>query len=674
MKPVVGQAEGADAGHVARSGLEADEYLTAEKGSPPLAHATKYRPDIDGLRAISVVAVILFHLSPRHAQGGGIGVDVFFVISGYLIGGIILSSLDQGKFSFRQFYLRRLRRIFPAFAVMALTTFVFSLWFLYPDDLKKYSLSALWALACSSNIFFFNNTDYFSNNSNAPLLHTWTLGVEEQFYFFFPILAVGCVYLLGKRRIAPMLAILFVVSLVISQLQVPLHSAAAFYLLPSRAWELMVGVIAARLPAKFVRGGQWQLSAAIVGLVLVVGSLIFLDPARNFPGLKAIPPCVGAALLIVSGERKLTFVHQLLALPPMRLVGLASYSLYLWHWPVIIFLMNYYVGKLTIGGMVQAVLISAALGFLSWRFVETPWRSPAVPTRRLLTSCAVLAATILACFSSVAIFNGYPGRIPAKALALDAAQSAAAAYTMPKAHCFLVGYEKLKDYNAAACLKKATDRPNWLLVGDSHAAMLYGGLIKAYPGVNFLTAVSYGCDVRIDAQADGTPCNDLMHSIFSQYLPTSNLTGVILVSRWTIVDPARLTALSASIHARGQQFVVIGPSPEYSVPVAHILAEAERRGDPALATRTLLPGLWGIDQRLRNIAASAHFAYLSPMTAMCPDHVDCVLSDGKGIPLYFDHTHYTDVGALSLLAHLASIDPTQGYALGNSLGVPKAAH
>jgi peptidoglycan/LPS O-acetylase OafA/YrhL len=329
-------------------------------------HFLKYRPDIDGLRAISVFSVILFHISPRHFPAGGIGVDIFFVISGFLIGKIIIEGIASDSFTYRDFYLRRIRRIIPAFLVCVIASTIAAIAILYPSEIQTFSLSALAALGCGSNIYFFYNSGYFESNSSwFPLLHTWTLGVEEQFYFVFPVIVIALSKYWKRRGVVIALSGLLLVSFAISQFQVTAAPSAAFYLLPSRGWELMIGVLANFVP-KISRIGL-RSALAILGLVLIGYALIYTRPENGFPGVYAIAPCLGALAILISGVDGGSPLHRLLGIWPMRLVGLASYSLYLWHWPIIVFYRyDRLMGNLRPLDALIVLIVIFIAGFLSW--------------------------------------------------------------------------------------------------------------------------------------------------------------------------------------------------------------------------------------------------------------------------------------------------------------------
>ena len=288
-----------------------------------------YRADIDGLRAISVLAVIAFHLNGS-LPGGYTGVDVFFVISGFLIGGIVIGEVDEGRFSFITFYERRVRRILPALITTLIASSIAAYLLLGPSELLPFAKSAVAALLSAANIYFYATSGYFQANAiDVPLLHLWSLGVEEQFYLFFPLIVVA-VARFRRSALLPLLIAAGIVSLVWSQRELSLHPQAAFYLLQGRAFELTIGIVLLFLSRP--RMASWL---AAGGVVLLVASMMALNENTAFPGFAALAPCVGTALIIWCADG--TLIGRGLSVRPLVYLGKISYPLYLAHWPFIVF-------------------------------------------------------------------------------------------------------------------------------------------------------------------------------------------------------------------------------------------------------------------------------------------------------------------------------------------------
>ncbi len=335
---------------------------------------SSYRSDVDGLRAVAVSLVIFYHLGFGLFPGGFIGVDIFFVISGFIITRLILRDAENQNFSLLDFYARRFRRILPALISVITFTLAFGYWFLFPDDYLDLAKSAVFSAFSIPNLFFFWNTGYFDQDAELmPLLHLWSLGIEEQFYLVWP----GLILLLARRSPSALTYILIILigaSFSASVLELGSDPKAAFFLPHFRVWELSLGALIAVLPIRL----SSKLSAITIsslGLVLIIAPALLLSSTSKFPGFAAIAPTVGTALVIISGNKNRHGLNIVLSTRPFVLVGLLSYSLYLWHWPVIVFWRHYFNGRNftpTEGGVI--LVITCILAFISWRWIETPVR------------------------------------------------------------------------------------------------------------------------------------------------------------------------------------------------------------------------------------------------------------------------------------------------------------
>ncbi|WP_449465783.1 acyltransferase family protein [Stenotrophomonas humi] len=342
-----------------------------------------YRPDIDGLRAIAVLSVIVYHINRSFMPGGFVGVDIFFVISGFLITGNIWSEMSKGKFSLLNFYVRRIHRIYPAFAVVTMVTLLIGSFLLLSSDLVRLARSAFWAALSIPNVYFWKylDTSYFAAAAEQePLLHMWSLGVEEQFYFIWPAtLLVLCAATKRNKLLIVTLAILAgLASFAYAQTFLSAAPKFTYYMLPARAGELLLGAVTALLLPGKVTGcdglNRWVTEmCSIAGVALIGCSLIFLNHFSEFPGVNSIWPCLGAVLLIVAGQRGAWFSRSVLSLQPVVYIGLISYSLYLWHWPVLAFI-RYFYGEVSIGTGIFSVFFMLMAAWLSYRYVEIPFR------------------------------------------------------------------------------------------------------------------------------------------------------------------------------------------------------------------------------------------------------------------------------------------------------------
>jgi len=341
-----------------------------------------YRPDIDGLRALAVLAVVVFHFNKQWLPGGFVGVDIFFVISGYLITGIISKEVSRGEFSFVEFYMRRIRRILPAAFFLIFATTLFGIAFMVPIDARDLASSAIASIFSVANIYFWKYLDvgYFAASSDlVPLLHMWSLGVEEQFYLLWPALLI-ILYRAGGRTAIIFAAILIAAaSILYGESKLVSDPKFAYYMLPSRAGELLIGSLA-YFASEVWKDRISQLTAqtlAVFGIAAVVLSISFISETGGFPGLISLLPSVGVAVVIFAGAAGKNIVSSVLSFRPFVLVGLVSFSLYLWHWPILAFY-RYAYGQPTGGGYLICGGLLVLTTLISYYLVEVPFRRPGV--------------------------------------------------------------------------------------------------------------------------------------------------------------------------------------------------------------------------------------------------------------------------------------------------------
>lgn len=422
-----------------------------------------YRPEIDGLRAISVVAVLLFHCNSL-LPGGFVGVDVFFVISGYLITRLLLRDIDRETFSIGDFWERRVRRILPALAFVLLPVFIAGYFILLPADFSELGQSTLAQAIICANVFFWRAGGYFAGPSELkPLLHTWSLAVEEQFYVFYPLLLVWiCRY--WRKRVIWILSIGFVVSFIANIVLIDRSASATFYLLPTRAWELLAGCIIAAGSFKGLRKREWLAeSFSWSGLLLIFYACFFFSAKTQFPGYAAIVPILGSSLFIVGNTDRLTSAGKLLAFRPMVAVGLISYSLYLWHWPILAYL-RYMINDVNVAMLLLGCFFSAALATASYFLVEQPFRKKnLLATRTSLFGVAGCYIALLVIAGGIAWqTGGFPNRFDASVAELtrDATHNGSEYQrTTPQ----------LKNRGFAVIGDSSKEKFDFLLAGDSHA-------------------------------------------------------------------------------------------------------------------------------------------------------------------------------------------------------------
>ena len=385
--------------------------------------ATRHRSDIDGLRALAVLPVVLFHAEISGFSGGFVGVDVFFVISGYLITFILLRSLDREEFSLAKFYERRIRRILPALVAMSAITALVAICVLPPRDLQSFGKSLVATALFYSNFHFSTLLGYFdAPASMLPLLHTWSLGVEEQFYIVWPIALYFAYRLkLTRNALTILVTILLITSLAYAQVKSTGHNADRYFYLPqSRAWELMIGALLA-LGVFPQLSAKWQRDlAGLAGIVMIVIAITMFDADTPFPSLWTLVPCVGAVLVIWAGGSGDNAGSRLLSWSPLVFVGLISYSLYLWHWPIFVFagLMSEH-GISTVQSL-ALIALSLVAATVSWRLIEQPYRktpqeSQSSPRPYLIGGLGAVAA-MAAVGIAMNVTIGLPGRLDAEVL------------------------------------------------------------------------------------------------------------------------------------------------------------------------------------------------------------------------------------------------------------------
>lgn len=638
----------------------------------------KYRPDIDGLRAVAVLSVLFFHSGFGIFSGGYVGVDVFFVISGYLITTIIVREIAAGDFSIRAFYERRFRRILPALVAVVLASLIVGCLLLPPDSVVELGRSAVATALFSSNIFFYMESGYFDAPAELkPLLHTWSLAVEEQYYIFFPLLLMFLARF-GQRHYLAGLLVLGLASFMASVLLTASQPSLAFYLIPTRAWELFLGSVLALhvLPAPTARPVREVLTFG--GLALIVYSVFAFDAATVFPGSAAAVPTLGAALVIYAGLGGGSVVAAALSWRPVVFIGLISYSLYLWHWPVIVYTKLLTVHEPSTTVIAAMIAVTFVLSILSWRYIETPLRVGEIlrkPGSLLKASFMASLAIIVIGWSLVAA-DGLPGR-----------------YEVYFPEAFDTEHQRWDD------CKKVSDRlasgrglcslgadggnAQFILWGDSHAESLASGidLSAKGAGVTGVFATESACAPLLHIERPGRRKCELFNIAMLEYIAEHpELETIILVGRWSLLangtrykkesgEPVQLRdtltgegatpsnevlfelGLRRTVSAladMGKRVVIVETVPEvgFEVPSAYLIAELTGRNVQTLIAPTVE------EYGARNAVANSVFASLSdsgaveiisPATALCDEKICAVTA--RGVPLYRDSNHLSTFGA-----------------------------
>jgi len=635
----------------------------------------KYRADIDGLRAIAVVPVMLFHLGIAGFGGGYVGVDVFFVVSGYLITSIIAAEVEAGTFTLVGFYERRIRRILPALTVVTAASVPVAMIVLVPAHLENFGQSVIATAAFVSNFFFYLEDGYFEGPAELhPLLHTWSLAVEEQFYLIFPLLLLGLSrFTISFRKVLLALALL---SFGFSSWQVYANPTAAFYLLPSRFWELLLGgLLALYSPALKPASATASLSS-ILGLTMIGFSVVAFSQATVFPGPSALIPCLGAALVIYGGLST-NPINDALGTPALRWTGLLSYSLYLWHFPLIVFTRHLIVRPFSGLEAVLLLLTTAVLALVTRRFVEQPFRQR--PHRIERQALYRYAGVTFAFSLGVGLFTDF---------------SDGAAFRLPSLARTYLEADQDKDSD---CMRRGQKcfigddgaEPRYLIWGDSHASAILPAfkLLSEQTGISGKAAIRGGCPplvgYRLIRIVISESCAKHSRQTFEMAL-NSKIDTIFLITRWSMVveesmygyESGRPLILAddvmpdlretnravlsraldetlAALTMAGKNVVIIGPVPEIGWDVPHTLAQRVRFG-PLLDQSSLNPTVQQVLERnqrsidLLATAARKHGArLLLPHETLCAVVSGCRVLNGTR-PLYHDTHHLTIVGALEL--------------------------
>lgn len=615
-----------------------------------------YRPDIDGLRAIAVIAVMLFHGGLSGFPGGFVGVDIFFVISGFLIGRIVLSQVAAGSFSLLSFYDRRVRRIIPPLLATIAGTLVMAYFLLLPAQFEGLGYEVLAATAFVSNIWFWRQTGYFHPESDIqPLLHSWSLSIEEQFYLIFPAMIVVAFLVSRRAAITGVMAVLLL-SFALSSALVAYVPSAAFFLLPTRAWELLVGVLLAASLVKAPRTPALANGAGIVGLLLMTGAILWFDEAMPFPGVLAAIPVAGAALFIWAGATRCALSRALSA-RPLVFVGLISYSLYLWHWPVYVAARHHFATpELTGLQAAGCMLLATLMAIVSVRYVEAPFRDRrTMPARRAYPILGTGLALVCAAAAMTILSVGAPGRFSAAKLRLAAG---AKDFSPVGERCRNLAI----DTAWRDCRIGAEGEPSFLLWGDSHAAALTPAIAwaAARAGRTGVLIESDGCFPVLGlsqdemTRSDRDRCRVRTRELARFLVAHPELRTVVMTARWYRGERYDAAPLSAALgqtvawlSGNGRDVMVIAglPVPEGDVPWR--LATASNSG------RTVEPFIHpylegALYQRVRQLAREGRLRSIMLAPALCRGEHCRASFDGRS--LFTDDNHLSAFAAERLVA------------------------
>jgi peptidoglycan/LPS O-acetylase OafA/YrhL len=603
----------------------------------------RYRPDIDGLRAIAVMLVVLFHAFPEAMRGGFVGVDIFFVISGFLITGIIARELDLGRFSLLGFYNRRIRRIFPALIVVLCSVLVLGWLWMLPAAYAQLSSDVFASAAFFANIALLLQSGYFDvEAAKKPLLHLWSLGIEEQFYLFWPL-----ILMLAARLRLSLVKVAIVIGLASFALNVALigsNPVATFYLPFTRAWELLAG---AALACGWIKLGQTEAASnlrAAIGISLVAVAAAMLDTNSAFPGWWAVLPVLGGALLLSAPHA--WGCRHVLASPVMVWIGLISYPLYLWHWPLLVFLALIKFAPLTLLERGLIVGLSIALAWATYRFVEIPFRFGRPSPARLLGLGGGMA--LIAAAGAVVVENsGFDFRLPGEIRGMTKVTTQSAQW---RVHQCLIDLSREMSF-ADSCVDRGR-RPLILVWGDSTAGALMPGLRKAQESRAFGIAqfTSNSCIPALNTDVAGTPncraVNDKVLSLARELKPDI----VLLHSTWD----RYLDGVGATVAALKQQtnarVVVLGSVPWWKRGLPNEVLRYFMLHHRLIPERSGRAEADGSAAKLRDKVVPSGAEFISVWDAMCnADGCLTRIGDTAGDISATDQVHLSEKGSVFLI-------------------------
>ncbi len=644
----------------------------------------RYRPEIDGLRAVAVIPVILFHAGFQIFSGGFVGVDIFFVISGYLITTIILADLEAGRFSILNFYERRARRILPALYLVMASCLPFAWLWLMPSDAKELSKSVMAGLVFASNIFFWRQSDYFDAATELkPLLHTWSLGVEEQFYVLFPIVLMFA-WQLGRKRIVVFLTIMALLSLALAEYAINRKPDAAFFLLPTRAWELAMGSLIAFYLERKERG-QFHPALhqilSLVGLGLIAFGVLTFSKETLFPGFSALIPTVGAGLIIVFALPG-TLVGRLLINRALVGVGLVSYSAYLWHQPLLSFARHRSFTAPNDVVIALIVVLTFGLAYLTWRFVERPFRQKDMVTKRLVWrfSFASAVALVMCAVGLQLTTAGYQSRLHSDSEQLyrlrtcffDLQQNFE---TLVRNHCDSVQPSAIRIDGGQTHTSKV-----YVLFGDSLAASLYPGFARVF-GQNAIIQFT-GASCRAIRTVNDGRCADFYDWFVDTYVPNNHMDGIIVSSSWLktyekLGDKEFRAKLDALFEKLKEKRVIVYSQPaSLSLNIHRYVYKLENFGMEVPNNLEMeADSLDAVNAALSEEASKFGFEFIDASQLFCSKDTCTVAKEG--VFYFWDTVHLTMPGSAllaevtySLLSRTYSEQPGRGQDRPKKDGIP----
>jgi peptidoglycan/LPS O-acetylase OafA/YrhL len=608
----------------------------------------KHRTDIDGLRALAVMPVVLFHFGVSQFHGGFTGVDIFFTISGFVIAGSIINDIQIGSFSLANFYFKRIRRIGPAFAAVMIATTIAATIVLLPSDLADYGKSLVSTSTFASNFYFWKTSGYFAASAQTKLLlHTWSLSVEEQYYLFAPI-CFWAIYQYGRSSWLLFLTPLAVLSLLVSVTAVFVAPTAGFFLFPTRIWELLLGAIIALSNRSLVRYPRIREIMSGIGLLMILIGIFTLDESDPFPGWNALLPCLGTGMIIQAGigvepKAAMPQVNRVLSWPPFVWIGLISYSLYLVHWPIAALVKYLTLSNPTALEAILMLIASIGLAWVSWRFIEQPFRKISLdyrPRAFAAATCVIVGGVLIG--SSISLLKGLPQRFPN-----FVERHIEGVEDWGGDHCFNQNSSNPTPWDPQLCTRVRGGNGRILVWGDSFAAHYFPGILRDSARINadVLQYTFAGCPPILSyfsyARIGCTEFNRRVPAIVKD----QHIDTVVLSARWTDTPRRTLNKLGetvASLRQLGVRIFVIGQSPQFIADVQHIdyiSGNSERPGGAFWAI-SFNPA---INELVASQAGGA--TMIDPLSFLC-ERTECRYREGATF-LYADFGHFSTEGSLN---------------------------
>lgn len=651
--------------------MSAETALSSQATTPgsrtEAAPTVGFRDDIQGLRAIAVVSVVIFHAFPEALPGGFVGVDVFFVISGFLITGILHRSMLAGRFTLADFYRRRIRRIYPALFLMLVTVGIGGYFLLSPQDYTDLAQNMLSATLFVSNIDFFLNSGYFDRAAELrPLLHTWSLAVEEQFYIFFPPL-LWLVLRYARRLTVPLMLLGFVASLLLSQWALGESPTGAYFLTPFRIYELLVGsIVAVMATPGFLRSEPLRTLMAGLGLALICASILLINEEMPFPGVVALPPVIGSGLVLLAGRGGTNRAGALISSRPFLFFGAISYSFYLWHWPLLAFLRVGVQPEQASPLMLSAIVLATILiSWLSYRFVEQPIAHRSVSEVPFLRWGLSGMAVLIVAAGTVFQLGGLPGRFSPSTLSLFAA---AQDFSPQRADCHRDVRQDMP-YEQTCILGAEGVVPTLAIWGDSHGVELSRVWADelATEGRSLRQITGSACPPVLDLDFPERPnCRSNNTAILAALKADDNIQTVVLLANAVVyfndwhmdIDAVArgYQAIVDQLTEAGKSVVLVSQIPNMEMEAPTVAGYALQYGrDPHQVGRvraSLEQDLSGWRDRVRAIADShTSTVFFDPVDTLCNDTL-CPIADSAETVLYFNPTHVSLAGARRVLQGL----------------------